>query len=159
MEMKDVKKKYLEDMDIEAGQSSMSDGEGGGDEGDEGRGRGGKNDTKDGVDGDGTQSQGDKDPTKPPPPPLRLGEGKLTGPMRFVTCYASTFTFVLMTLITVGLLLISPPFNVEPAVRGDSNSSMKETTTVSPMVILTSVFPPDTGTPDFSSDFNQAEDS
>lgn len=53
---------------------------------------------------------------KEDPPPLRLGEGKITGPMRFITCYASVFTFVLMTAIIVGLLLISPPFNVEPEI-------------------------------------------
>ncbi|KAK8384217.1 hypothetical protein O3P69_009155 [Scylla paramamosain] len=53
---------------------------------------------------------------KEQPPPLRLGEGKLTGPMRFITCYASAFTFVVMTAIIVGLLLISPPFNVQPAI-------------------------------------------
>lgn len=53
---------------------------------------------------------------KEQPPPLRLGEGKLTGPMRFITCYASVFTFIVMTAIIVGLLLISPPFNVQPAI-------------------------------------------
>lgn len=53
---------------------------------------------------------------KEPPPAPRLGEGKLTGPMRFITCYASAFTFVVMTAIIVGLLLISPPFNVEPEI-------------------------------------------
>ena len=53
---------------------------------------------------------------KDQPPPLRLGEGKITGPMRFITCYASVFTFIVMTAIIVGLLLISPPFNVQPEI-------------------------------------------
>lgn len=73
---------------------------------------------------------------KEPPPAPRLGEGKLTGPMRFITCYASAFTFVIMTAIIVGLLLISPPFNVEPEIlrsreRLDSNSTLGNATIVS----------------------------
>ncbi|KAK4313498.1 hypothetical protein Pmani_015160 [Petrolisthes manimaculis] len=197
MEMKDVKKKYLEEMDIEAGQSSMSDGEGGDDdeEGDEGRGRGGDGDGGGGDKHNDKRSNGNKEgdgtPTTtttttpqgvdnnkdqlnnklpPSPPPLRLGEGKLTGPMRFITCYASTFTFLIMTVIIVGLLLISPPFNVEPAVRGGdaslsnntSNTTAVSATTTVPhaaLLVMTSVFPSDTGTPAFSSDFNQAQDS
>ncbi|XP_027211176.2 uncharacterized protein [Penaeus vannamei] len=45
---------------------------------------------------------------------VRLGEGKLTGPMRYITCYATVFTFVVMTGGIVWLLMISPPYNPRP---------------------------------------------
>ncbi|XP_047485907.1 uncharacterized protein LOC125036987 [Penaeus chinensis] len=60
---------------------------------------------------------------------VRLGEGKLTGPMRYITCYATVFTFVVMTGGIVWLLMISPPYNpVELPGRGSS-----ATTTTSPL--------------------------
>ncbi|XP_071535094.1 uncharacterized protein [Panulirus ornatus] len=84
---------------------------------------------------------------------VRLGEGKLTGPMRFITCYATVFTFVVMTGGIVWLLLISPPFNVAPeTLPGRSGAGLPQPTSV----LQTTVFPTETETPEFSSDFNQA---
>nr|XP_053649014.1 uncharacterized protein LOC128700084 [Cherax quadricarinatus] len=83
---------------------------------------------------------------------LRLGEGKLSGPMRFITCYASVFTFVVMIAFIVWLLIISPPFTVEPEMlpgRGDSNPAP-------PDITRTTLIPTNTETPEFSADFNQA---
>lgn len=59
---------------------------------------------------------------------VRLGEGKLTGPMRYITCYATVLTFMVMAGGIVWLLMISPPYNpVSPPGRGSSS-----TTTTSP---------------------------
>ncbi|XP_064117245.1 uncharacterized protein LOC135222843 [Macrobrachium nipponense] len=84
---------------------------------------------------------------------LRLGEAKLTGPMRFITCYAAGFTFLIMAGFIVWLLMISPPFNVTPVLRPDEMLAhipphLKGSTTTD--------MPPDTEEPEFSSDFNQA---
>ncbi|XP_068200526.1 uncharacterized protein [Palaemon carinicauda] len=84
---------------------------------------------------------------------LRLGEGKLTGPMRFITWYAASFTFLVMAGFITWLLMISPPFNVTPVLRPDDllphiPPHLKGSTTTE--------IPPDTEEPEFSSDFNQA---
>ena len=140
MEMDEIRKEKppttkQSSCDPEAGCPSTEDVTAEGDEEEEGQGSGGKVVKKETV-------------------VLRLGEAKLTGPMRFVTCYAAAFTFLVMTGFIVWLLMISPPFNVTPQILAEDMEAhlpphLRASTT-------TTVLPPSTEQPEFSSDFNQA---
>ncbi|KAG7167752.1 hypothetical protein Hamer_G010139 [Homarus americanus] len=127
-------------VDVEAGQSST------GDDAEDRRQSGGSGE-------EGTEGEGGEEVVKKETVVLRLGEGKIEGPMRFITCYASVFTFTVMIGIIMWLLIISPPFTVKPEILpGRSNSSSSSSSTVT----RTTVLPLNTETPEFSSDFNQA---